>query len=166
MRITPSMASRLQAGFSLMPTSRGSCSGSGVLVTLAVAGKGPAALVFREREDVLTLGTLVASMMFGHLIPVIRLRTDAQAAVAAAQHASIGPEGLVADERAIAVTPGGRQRTRRLGWPGERRPPRTDMTKTEPWRDRATRRSLRQMLLSLKRSPWSRVASNQFPCPC
>ena len=49
----------------LMPTSRGSCSGSGVLLDLALSGRAPAALVFCEDEDVLTLGTLVASEMFG-----------------------------------------------------------------------------------------------------
>jgi cis-L-3-hydroxyproline dehydratase len=36
----------------LMPTSCGSCSGSGVLLELALTGRAPAALVFREDEDV------------------------------------------------------------------------------------------------------------------
>ena len=40
----------------MMPTSRGSCTGSGVLLDLALNGRAPAALVFREAEDVLTLG--------------------------------------------------------------------------------------------------------------
>jgi len=32
----------------VMPTSRGSCSGSGVLLDMALNGRAPAALVFRE----------------------------------------------------------------------------------------------------------------------
>ena len=48
-----------------MPTSRGSCSGSGVLLELALNGLAPAALVFSEDEETLTLGALVAGRVFG-----------------------------------------------------------------------------------------------------
>ena len=37
----------------MMPTSRGSCSGSGVLLDMALNGRAPAALVFSDAEDVL-----------------------------------------------------------------------------------------------------------------
>ncbi|MEC8710804.1 MAG: DUF126 domain-containing protein, partial [Pseudomonadota bacterium] len=47
----------------MMPTSRGSCSGSGVLLALALGGKAPAALVFREPEETLSLGALVANRL-------------------------------------------------------------------------------------------------------
>ena len=57
----------------LMPTSRGSCSGSGVLLQLAMNGSAPAALVFREDEEVLTLGALIAQHMFDRSIGVLRL---------------------------------------------------------------------------------------------
>ena len=57
----------------LMPASRGSCSGSGVLLDLILSGRAPAALVFSGPEDVLTLGALVAAMMFDKPIPVIRV---------------------------------------------------------------------------------------------
>ncbi len=56
-----------------MPTSRGSCTGSGVLLDLILTGRGPAALVFCEAEDVLTLGALIAGEMFGSPMPVVRL---------------------------------------------------------------------------------------------
>ncbi len=57
----------------LMPTSRGSCSGSGVLLKLALEGQAPAAFVFREDEEVLTLGAIIASRMFDRPIGVVRL---------------------------------------------------------------------------------------------
>ena len=57
----------------LMPTSRGSCSGSGVLLALALNGKAPAALVFREDEDILTLGALIAARMFDRPLAIVRL---------------------------------------------------------------------------------------------
>ncbi|HCQ59174.1 MAG TPA: hypothetical protein DIU10_14915, partial [Sulfitobacter sp.] len=57
----------------LMPTSRGSCTGSGVLLELALNGHAPAALVFREAEDILTLGALIAGKMFDKPLAVLRL---------------------------------------------------------------------------------------------
>lgn len=57
----------------LMPTSRGSCSGSGVLLELAMNGNAPAALVFHKKEDVLTLGALIATRMFACPVAVVRL---------------------------------------------------------------------------------------------
>ena len=57
----------------LMPTSRGSCSGSGVLLQLALNGQAPKALIFRENEEVLTLGAVIASHMFDKAIGVARI---------------------------------------------------------------------------------------------
>lgn len=74
----------------LMPTSRGSCSGSGVLLDMALNGKAPAALVFCEDEDVLTLGALVASEMFGKQIPVLRAAGDTFRQLSGAASATIG----------------------------------------------------------------------------
>ena len=45
----------------MMQTSRGSCSGSGVLLELAMKNIAPAAIVFTELEETLTLGALVSS---------------------------------------------------------------------------------------------------------
>ena len=60
----PQVGERLAGRIVLMPTSRGSCSGSGVLLELAMNGLAPEALVFREAEDILTLGALVAGCMY------------------------------------------------------------------------------------------------------
>lgn len=89
----------------LMPTSRGSCSGSGVLLELAMAGRAPAALIFSEPEDTLTLGAIVAAEMFGRVIPVLRLPAEAFAAVAAVGTASILPESVEIAGRRIPVAP-------------------------------------------------------------
>lgn len=68
----------------MMPSSRRSCSGSGVLLELALSSKSPAALIFAGPEDTLTLGAIVASEMFGHCIPVIRLSGEAFASLSSA----------------------------------------------------------------------------------
>jgi predicted aconitase/predicted aconitase with swiveling domain len=89
----------------VMPSSRGSCSGSGVLLDLVLTGRAPAALVFQDGEDVLTLGALVAHEMFGRLLPVVRLPADVFAAVSGAAQVTITPDAIKADGVAIALAP-------------------------------------------------------------
>ena len=69
----PNCGEKLSGKIVLMPTSRGSCSGSGVLLQLAQNGNAPAALIFREVEDILTLGAMIAERLFDKNIAVIRL---------------------------------------------------------------------------------------------
>ena len=57
----------------VIPSGRGSCSGSGALLELILNDCAPAALVFTEAEDILTLGVLVAQEMFDRTLPVIRI---------------------------------------------------------------------------------------------
>lgn len=57
----------------MMPSTRGSCTGSGVMLDLVLSGRGPAALVFCQPEDVVTLGALIAAEMFGKPLAVLRL---------------------------------------------------------------------------------------------
>ncbi|WP_424975213.1 aconitase X [Dinoroseobacter sp. S124A] len=80
----------------LMPTSRGSCSGSGVLLELALNGHAPAALVFREAEEILTLGALIAHRMFHKTIGILRLPPAAYDQLAAQPSARIAGGRLVA----------------------------------------------------------------------
>jgi predicted aconitase/predicted aconitase with swiveling domain len=73
----------------LMPSSRGSCSGSGVLLQLALNGTGPAALVFSTHEEVLTLGAVIAARLFQKSMAVVRLSPNDFSAVSAAPSARI-----------------------------------------------------------------------------
>lgn len=81
----------------LMPTSRGSCSGSGVLLELALNGHAPAALVFREDEGILTLGALIAARMFERPLAVLRLSKESYDSLALQTHARIEGHCLVTD---------------------------------------------------------------------
>lgn len=85
----------------LMPTSRGSCSGSGVLLQLALNGCAPAVLVFREDEEVLTLGALIASKMFGKTVGVVRLCAKDYAALSTKASARCHGTRLMADEFSV-----------------------------------------------------------------
>ncbi len=95
----------LTGGILTMPSSRGSCTGSGVLLDLVLTGRAPAALVFSEAEDVLTLGALIASEMFGKPLPVLRLGTEAFAALSRAKTAEISETAVVVDGLEIPITP-------------------------------------------------------------
>jgi predicted aconitase/predicted aconitase with swiveling domain len=89
----------------MMPSSRGSCTGSGVLLDLILTGRAPAALVFSEAEDVLTLGAMVAAELFGKRLPVLRLSHHAFAALSQVGSARIDETMITAQGLALAVDP-------------------------------------------------------------
>lgn len=95
----------LTGGILLMPSSRGSCTGSGVLLDLALTGRAPAALVFCEAEDVLTLGALIAAEMFGKPLPVLRVSREAFVALSQAKTAQISDTAIETDGLTIPVEP-------------------------------------------------------------
>ncbi|SMX25522.1 cis-3-hydroxy-L-proline dehydratase [Boseongicola aestuarii] len=78
----PQAGARVSGKVLMMPTSRGSCSGSGVLLELALSGLAPAVLVFAEDEEVLTLGAMVSERIFERPVTVVRLPADDYAALA------------------------------------------------------------------------------------
>ncbi|MEM5475490.1 aconitase family protein [Pacificibacter sp. AS14] len=103
----PDHGASLAGKIVLMPTSRGSCSGSGVMLQLARNGQAPAALVFREEEDILTLGALIAGLLFDRPIAVLRLDAAIYDALAQADDAEVRGDALLFEDRTIALkTPG------------------------------------------------------------
>lgn len=96
-----SMAGRIL----VMPGTRGSCTGSGVLLDMALNGHAPAALVFCEPEDVVTLGAMIAAEMFGKTLPVLRLSPKAHAQLAQANTARITDTTLTVDGLTLPVAP-------------------------------------------------------------
>lgn len=95
----------LTGGILMMPSSRGSCTGSGVLLDLVLNARAPAALVFCEPEDVLTLGALIAAELFGKPLPVLRLAPEAFAALARTKSVRISETGIEADGLSLPLAP-------------------------------------------------------------
>lgn len=89
----------------VMPTSRGSCTGSGVLLDMVLNDRAPAALIFREAEDVLTLGALVAGRVFGRTLPVLRLDAATYAALSSGAEAVITETALRVGDLDLAIAP-------------------------------------------------------------
>lgn len=81
----------------MLPGTRGSCTGSGVLLDMILSDRAPAALVFTDIEDVATLGVLVAAELFGRRIPVLRLGAASFAALAVQARVQITPDAVLAD---------------------------------------------------------------------
>ncbi|KAL6362048.1 hypothetical protein LRP88_05531 [Fusarium phalaenopsidis] len=57
-----------------IPGGRGSCAGSVIMMELILNGLGPKALVFQRREEIMTLGIIVAEELFGKTAPVVTLK--------------------------------------------------------------------------------------------
>lgn len=88
----------------LLPGARGSCSGSGVMLDLLLSGRAPAALIFTDPEDVVTLGVLVAAELFAKSIPVLRVDPMVSAFLSDCEFARITEETLHAGGKAWAIS--------------------------------------------------------------
>lgn len=67
----PLSGERLAGRVLAIPSGRGSCTGSSVLMELISNGHAPAALVLADADEILTLGVLVAQMIFQRSLPVM-----------------------------------------------------------------------------------------------
>ena len=87
-----------------MHSSRGSCTGSAVLLGLALVNKAPAALVFREPEDVLTLGAVIANTMYSAKIAVLRIEEHHYKKLVLTNFATLNDHVLVADSFSLELS--------------------------------------------------------------
>ena len=67
----PLSGERLAGRVLAIPSGRGSCTGSSVLMELISNDHAPAALVLAEADEILTLGVLVAQVIFQRSLPVV-----------------------------------------------------------------------------------------------
>ena len=77
-----------------IPSGRGSCTGSSVMMELISNGHAPAALVLAEADEILTLGVLVAQHLFGRSLPVLCIGKEAFAGLPGAGFARVEGEHL------------------------------------------------------------------------
>ena len=100
----PNHGSFISKKILLMPTSRGSCSGSGVLLQLAQSELAPAALIFHETEEILTLGAIVADQLFDKQVAVLRVSKEIYNDLAMADTAEIFRNKLMFGSKIISLT--------------------------------------------------------------
>jgi predicted aconitase/predicted aconitase with swiveling domain len=77
-----------------IPSGRGSCTGSSVMLELILNGHAPAGLVLAEPDEILALGVLIAQIVFGASFPVICIGHDGFAQIGGASAARIEKGGL------------------------------------------------------------------------
>ncbi|MBV6821935.1 aconitase X [Pseudomonas sp. PD9R] len=78
-----------------IPSGRGSCTGSSVMMELISNGHAPAALVLAEPDEILTLGVLVAQTIFARSLPVLCIGKEAFATLR--NHAFARVDGAALD---------------------------------------------------------------------
>jgi len=89
----------------MMRGSRGSCTGSGVLLELAQRGVAPKALIFAGEEVILTLGALVAQRLFGHQVAVLHLSTEEYERLAGEPWLDISSQSIATGSQNYALEP-------------------------------------------------------------
>jgi predicted aconitase/predicted aconitase with swiveling domain len=86
-----------------LPSGRGSCTGSSVMLQLILNGRAPAALLLGEPDEILTLGVLIAGTLFERSLPVVCVAAHfgdlARATVARVQGAHVTLFSSVPKER-------------------------------------------------------------------
>lgn len=77
-----------------IPSGRGSCTGSSVLMELISNGHAPAALVLAEADEILPLGVLVAQTLFQRSLPVLCIGKEAFGQLRGKAFARVDGNGL------------------------------------------------------------------------
>ncbi|KAB8071630.1 hypothetical protein BDV29DRAFT_197244 [Aspergillus leporis] len=95
------------------PCGRGSCSGSAVMLELLLNGCAPAALIFEKPEQILTLGVLVAEVLFDCPIPVVVLSSSDFSKICDKRFAAIDGEHVVVSDTPLPVPELSSNRTER-----------------------------------------------------
>ena len=97
----PLAGQRLAGRVLAIPSGRGSCTGSGVMMELISSGHAPAALILAEVDEILTLGVLLAEMIYDRSLPVISIGKEAFAALSGSHHARVSDEGVQVSDQPL-----------------------------------------------------------------
>ncbi|KAL4956279.1 hypothetical protein BDW69DRAFT_159003 [Aspergillus filifer] len=79
----------------VLPSTRGSCSGSLVMIELLLNKVAPAAIVFRDAEEIVTTGVIVARALLGLSIPVLRFSEEGFDVLGLERYLSISDREIV-----------------------------------------------------------------------
>lgn len=102
----PLFGSTISGSMLAIPNGRGSCSGSGALLELILNDCAPAALIFSEAEDILTLGVLVAEALFQRSLPILRLSRSDFKTLSSSTDVTIRGSQLFFDQSSITSSDG------------------------------------------------------------
>jgi predicted aconitase with swiveling domain len=79
----------------ILPSGRGSCSASGVLLESILNGTAPAGIVVSEIDPIIGLGAILGDELLGRTVPVVLVAAAERERIASGQSVSILPGGIV-----------------------------------------------------------------------
>ena len=79
----------------ILPSARGSSTGSGILLEALRLGNAPAAIVLKQRDAILALGAIVGRELYQKIIPLVIVSDADFAALHKAKFARVNETGLV-----------------------------------------------------------------------
>jgi predicted aconitase with swiveling domain len=79
----------------ILPSGRGSCSASGVLLESILNGTAPAGIVVSEIDPIIGLGAILGDELLGRTVPVVLVAAAERERSASGQSVSILPGGIV-----------------------------------------------------------------------
>jgi predicted aconitase with swiveling domain len=79
----------------ILPSGRGSCSASGVLLESILNGTAPAGIVVSEIDPIIGLGAILGDELLGRTVPVVLVAAAERERFASGQSVSILPGGIV-----------------------------------------------------------------------
>lgn len=91
----PQVGESVVGSILLMPSGRGSSSGSSVLTEVLRAGIGPAGIVMQQADEILVIGALAAEELYDITVPIFTADPATYAALAAADAAVLAPDGTI-----------------------------------------------------------------------
>ena len=78
-----------------IPTGRGSCSASGVLLEAIRAGTGPAAVILSRPDPIIALGAILAEELYGLVVPVVIVGEEDRCRIMDGDSVKIDCDGVV-----------------------------------------------------------------------
>lgn len=79
----------------VLPSGRGSCSASGVLLESISNGVAPAGIIVSEVDPIIGLGAILGDELLGRTVPVLLLRPQERSAIATGANVRITLAGIV-----------------------------------------------------------------------
>jgi predicted aconitase with swiveling domain len=79
----------------VLPTGRGSCTGSGILLESIYSNHSPAAIILKQADDIIALGSIVAEEILKKSIPILCLTDEDFEDALKANYAFIDKDGKV-----------------------------------------------------------------------
>ena len=87
----------------VLPSGRGSCTGSAVMLQLLSSGTAPSAIVICEKEEIITLGVVIAEKFFSKSIPVFRVTAQEFGSLRDWSHAVVQDGAIASAEQYLAM---------------------------------------------------------------